>query len=173
MTEASNYRNADHPALDLTSLFGLSGKVAIVTGGSRGIGYMIAAGLVANGVKVYITARKAAACDAAAAELSEHGECISIPGDMSTPEGIDAFVAAVTAQEDQIDILVNNAGANWGAPLADYPDAGFAKVMDTNLNGTVHADPGAPPPAEGQRNGRRPCTRCHDRLHRRHPRTAR
>ncbi|MFT7394952.1 MAG: NAD(P)-dependent dehydrogenase (short-subunit alcohol dehydrogenase family) [Candidatus Azotimanducaceae bacterium] len=133
MTEASNYRNADHPALDLTSLFGLSGKVAIVTGGSRGIGYMIAAGLVANGVKVYITARKAAACDAAAAELSEHGECISIPGDMSTPEGIDAFVAAVTAQEDQIDILVNNAGAAWGAPLGEFPAIGFDKVMDINV----------------------------------------
>ncbi|MFT4863937.1 MAG: NAD(P)-dependent dehydrogenase (short-subunit alcohol dehydrogenase family) [Ilumatobacter sp.] len=133
MTEASNYRNADHPALDVTSLFGLSGKVAIVTGGSRGIGYMIAAGLVANGVKVYITARKAAACDAAAAELSEHGECISIPGDMSTTEGISAFVAAVTEHEDQIDILVNNAGAAWGAPLGEFPAIGFDKVMDINV----------------------------------------
>ena len=91
MTQDANYRNTDHPPLDLKSLFGLSGKVAVVTGGSRGIGYMIAAGLVANGVKVYITARKAAQCDAAAAELSQAepglGECISIPADMSTADG--------------------------------------------------------------------------------------
>lgn len=121
------------PALDLASLFGLSGKVAIVTGGSRGIGYMIAAGLVANGVKVYITARKAEACDAAAAELSANGECISVPADLSTPEGLASFVATVTAAEPQIDILVNNAGAAWGAPLGEFPELGFDKVFDINV----------------------------------------
>ena len=120
-------------ALDLASLFGLSGKVAIVTGGSRGIGYMIAAGLVANGVRVYITARKADACDAAAAELSQHGECISVPADLSTAEGLESFVGAVTAAEPQIDILVNNAGAAWGAPLGEFPEIGFDKVLDINV----------------------------------------
>lgn len=138
---ASPYRAADHAPLDIGRLFGLQGKVAIVTGGSRGIGYMIAAGLVANGVKTYITARKADACDAAAAELSQphadgvegHAECISIPADMASPDGLASFVAAVTQQESQIDILVNNAGAAWGAPLGEFPDIGFDKVMDINV----------------------------------------
>ncbi len=133
MSSSNTYRAAAPPALDLSSLFGLNGKVAIVTGGSRGIGYMIAAGLVANGVKVYITARKAEACDAAAVELSEHGECISIPADLSTADGLAGFVGAVTAREDQIDILVNNAGAAWGAPLGEFPEIGFDKVMDINV----------------------------------------
>lgn len=131
--DAMSSSESTPPALDLDSLFGVSGKVAIVTGGSRGIGYMIASGLVANGVKVYITARKAQACDEAAAALSEHGECISIPADLSTPEGTASFVAAVTAQESQIDILVNNAGAAWGAPLGEFPEIGFDKVMDINV----------------------------------------
>src|SRR6056297_190029 len=94
--------------LSLSSLFGLDGKVAVVTGGSRGIGFMIASGLVANGVRVYITARKAEACNAAAAELSEFGECLSIPADLSTSEGVASFVAAFTEREPQLDILVNN-----------------------------------------------------------------
>jgi len=137
MTQDANYRNTDHAPLDLKSLFGLSGKVAVVTGGSRGIGYMIAAGLVANGVKVYITARKAAQCDAAAAELSQaepgHGECISIPADMSTAAGIASLVSAFSENENQLDILVNNAGAAWGAPLGEFPEMGFDKVMDINV----------------------------------------
>jgi NAD(P)-dependent dehydrogenase (short-subunit alcohol dehydrogenase family) len=119
--------------LALSKLFGLDGKVAVVTGGSRGIGFMIASGLVANGVRVYITARKAEACDAAAAELSQHGECISIPADLSTAEGVASFVAALTERESQIDILVNNAGAAWGAPLGEFPEIGFDKVMDINV----------------------------------------
>jgi NAD(P)-dependent dehydrogenase (short-subunit alcohol dehydrogenase family) len=131
----SSHATPDHAsaALDLASLFGLSGKVAVVTGGSRGIGYMIASGLVANGVKVYITARKAQACDEAAAALSEHGECISIPADLSTAEGTAAFVEGVTAREPQVDILVNNAGAAWGAPLGEFPEIGFDKVLDVNV----------------------------------------
>ncbi|MGB0113384.1 MAG: SDR family NAD(P)-dependent oxidoreductase, partial [Ilumatobacteraceae bacterium] len=119
--------------LALSNLFGLDGKVAVVTGGSRGIGFMIASGLVANGVRTYITARKAEACDEAAATLSEHGECISIPADMSTAEGVASFVAAVTERESRIDILVNNAGAAWGAPLGEFPDIGFDKVLDINV----------------------------------------
>jgi NAD(P)-dependent dehydrogenase (short-subunit alcohol dehydrogenase family) len=119
--------------LALSTLFGLDGKVAVVTGGSRGIGFMIASGLVANGVRVYITARKAEACNAAAAELSAHGECISIPADLATAEGLGSFVAALTEREPQIDILVNNAGAAWGADLGEFPEIGFDKVLDINV----------------------------------------
>ena len=123
----------------IDELFSVQGKVAVVTGGSRGIGYMIATGLVANGVRTYITARKADACDAAAAELSEvyevseHGECISIPADLSTTEGIEAFVAGFTEREDHLDVLVNNAGAAWGAPLGEFPELGFDKVLSINV----------------------------------------
>ena len=120
-------------SLALAKLFGLDGKVAVVTGGSRGIGFMIASGLVANGVRTYITARKADACNAAAADLSEHGECISLPADLSTADGLASFVTALTERESQIDILVNNAGAAWGAPLGEFPEVGFDKVMDINV----------------------------------------
>jgi len=119
--------------LAIEQLFGLSGKTAIVTGGSRGIGFMIASGLVANGVRTYITARKAEACDEAARQLSETGECISVPADLSTADGLDAFVRTVTERETQIDILVNNAGAAWGAPLGEFPEIGFDKVLDINV----------------------------------------
>ncbi len=122
--------------LRLDRLFGVSGKTAVVTGGSRGIGYMIAAGLVANGVTTYITARKAEACDAAAAALSEMGTCISIPADLSTGDGVSGFVEQLGAQlsEDQgLDILVNNAGAAWGAPIDDFPESGFDKVLSINV----------------------------------------
>jgi NAD(P)-dependent dehydrogenase (short-subunit alcohol dehydrogenase family) len=119
--------------LALANLFGLQGKVAVVTGGSRGIGFMIASGLVANGVRTYITARKAEACDEAAAQLSEHGECVSIPADLSTADGLASFVGALTERESQVDILVNNAGAAWGAPLGEFPDIGFDKVLDINV----------------------------------------
>jgi len=124
---------SDRSPLALASLFGLDGKVAVVTGGSRGIGYMIASGLVANGVRTYITARKAEACDAAAAELSEFGECISIPADLSTSEGVASFVAAFTERESRLDILVNNAGAAWGAPMGEFPEGGFDKVLAINV----------------------------------------
>ncbi len=117
----------------ISELFDVSGKVAIVTGGSRGIGEMIAEGLVKNGVRTYITSRKAGDCDATAARLSEFGECISIPCDLSSSESMDAFVAAFTEKEDKLHILVNNAGAAWGAPLGEFPDVGFDKVMNINV----------------------------------------
>lgn len=119
--------------MDLTQLFDVSGKVAVVTGGSRGIGEMIAEGLVTNGVRTYITARKAEACDATAARLSEIGECISIPADMSTEEGLNTFVKTFTEREDKLHILVNNAGAAWGAPVGEFPGAGFDKVLNINV----------------------------------------
>ncbi len=117
----------------MNDLFDLGGKVALVTGGSRGIGEMIAAGYVANGVKTYISARKAEACDATAARLSEIGECVSIPADLSTLDGIKALADTINDRENQLDILVNNAGAAWGAPLEDYPESGWDKVMDINI----------------------------------------
>ena len=114
-------------------LFDIEGKVAIITGGSRGIGEMIAQGYVENGAKVYITARKAEACDATAARLSEMGTCISVPQDLSTVEGVTAFAAEMAKREEKIDILVNNAGAAWGEPLEEYSEKGWDKVFDINI----------------------------------------
>ncbi len=119
--------------MDVNALFSVAGKTAIVTGGSRGIGYMIATGLLSSGAKVYITARKAAACDQAAEELSELGECVSLPADLSTSEGLASFTKAFTEREDKLHILCNNAGANWVAPLGEMPETGFDKVIDINL----------------------------------------
>jgi NAD(P)-dependent dehydrogenase (short-subunit alcohol dehydrogenase family) len=120
-------------ALQIDSLFSVVGKTAVVTGGSRGIGEMIAEGLVRNGVRVYITARKADACDATAARLSEFGTCVSIPADLADNDDRQRFVAQVTERESQLDILVNNAGAAWGAPLGSFPESGIDKVLDINV----------------------------------------
>jgi NAD(P)-dependent dehydrogenase (short-subunit alcohol dehydrogenase family) len=117
----------------MKDLFSVSGKVALVTGGSRGIGRMIAAGLVANGVRTYLTARKAEACQATAAELASEGECIALPADLSSAEDRARLVAELAGRESVLHILVNNAGANWGAPLAEFPESGWDKVMDVNL----------------------------------------
>ncbi|HTN99171.1 MAG TPA: SDR family oxidoreductase [Microthrixaceae bacterium] len=119
--------------MDLETLFSVTGKVAVVTGGSRGIGLMIAEGLVRGGARVYICSRKADACDEAAAYLSQFGSCEAFPADLSTEAGVLAFASAVTERESKIDILVNNAGATWGAPLGDYPDSAWDKVMATNV----------------------------------------
>lgn len=123
----------DSSALPLGDLFSVEGKVAIVTGGSRGIGAMIARGLVSNGVTVYISARKAEPCDAMAEELSAIGPCHSVPADLATEEGRAALVDRIAADGNQLDILVNNAGAAWGAPLGEFPEAGFDKVMNINV----------------------------------------
>jgi NAD(P)-dependent dehydrogenase (short-subunit alcohol dehydrogenase family) len=117
----------------MKDLFDVSGKVALITGGSRGIGEMIAEGYVSNGVKTYISARKADACDATAARLSKIGECISIPADLSTQEGIAALVDEIKSREKQLDILVNNAGAVWGAPIEEFPESAWDKVMTINV----------------------------------------
>ena len=110
-------------SLSVNALFSVAGKVAVVTGGSRGIGEMIAAGLLANGAKVYISSRKAEQCDATATRLSETygGECVSIPADLSTMEGIDSLANAIAESETQVDILVNNAGVSWGCLLYTSP----------------------------------------------------
>lgn len=123
--------------MKIESLFSVAGKVALVTGGSRGIGEMIAAGYLANGAKVYISSRKAAACDATAARLTEQfgGECISLPADVAQLGGVDELVSALGAHEEKLDILVNNAGVSWGASLDEFPELGWDKVMDTNVKG--------------------------------------
>ena len=117
--------------------FSIEGKIALVTGGSRGIGEMIAAGFLQYGAKVYISSRKADVCDATADRLqSMYGStCISIPADLSELEGIESLVAALSERESQLDILVNNAGSTWGAPIDEFPEVGWDKVMDTNVKG--------------------------------------
>jgi len=114
-------------------LFAIAGKTAIVTGGSRGIGAMIAAGLVRAGCRVYITARKKEACDATAAQLSAFGECVSVPLDLAAPGAADELVRVVGEREDRLHILVNNAGATWGAALAEYPLSAFDKLWSINV----------------------------------------
>jgi NAD(P)-dependent dehydrogenase (short-subunit alcohol dehydrogenase family) len=125
--------SSDTSAQSASDLFSVAGKVAVVTGGSRGIGAMIAGGLVRAGCRVYITARKAAACDATAAALSAFGECISVPLDLAAAGGVDTFVQAISEREDRLHILVNNAGASWGAPLEEYPLEAFDKLWNVNI----------------------------------------
>ena len=117
--------------MDTTNLFRLDGRVALVTGGSRGIGKMIAAGFVAQGAKVYVSSRKAPACEETAAELGEN--CIAFPADVSTVENVRALAARLAEREPKLDILVNNAGAAWGAPFEEFPESGWDKVMDLNV----------------------------------------
>jgi len=119
--------------MDTTRLFSLEGRTALITGGSRGIGRMIAEGFLAQGARVYISARKAAACDQTAKELSAFGHCVSLPADVSTVAGAQALVAAYGKHESTLDILVNNAGAAWGARYDEFPESGWDKVVDLNL----------------------------------------
>ncbi|HEU4430698.1 MAG TPA: SDR family NAD(P)-dependent oxidoreductase [Myxococcota bacterium] len=118
-------------AISLDSLFSLRGKVALVTGGSRGIGEMIAAGLVAAGAKVYIAARKKAECDEAIARLG--AGAIALSADLGTQAGTRALAEEIAAREPKLHVLVNNAGANWGAPLHEFPESGWDKVLSLNL----------------------------------------
>ncbi len=119
-------------------LFSIQGKTAVVTGGSRGIGLMIARGFVEAGAKVYISSRKKEVCDEVADELKKSGECISAPADLSTEDGAIQLASQVSASESTVHILVNNAGAAWGAPIEEYPDSGFDKVMNLNVKGIFH-----------------------------------
>ena len=117
--------------MDTGTLFRLDGRVALVTGGSRGIGRMIAAGFVAQGAKVYVSSRKAEACEETAAELGPN--CIPLPADIATVDGCRNLATALAAREERLDILVNNAGAAWGVPFDDFQEAGWDKVMDLNV----------------------------------------
>ncbi len=113
------------------NLFSLESKTALITGGSRGIGLMIAKGYLAQGAKVYISSRKAEVCDAVAEELGEN--CFSLPQDVSSVEGVKALAAKYAEHESKLDILVNNAGAAWGAEFDEFPESGWDKVMDLNV----------------------------------------
>ena len=123
--------------MDIQQLFSVTGKTAVVTGGSRGIGEMIAAGFLANGAKVYISSRKADACQATADRLMERygGECIPIAADLSGLAGAEALASELQARESKIDILVNNAGQAWGASLEEFPEKGWDRVLNVNVKG--------------------------------------
>lgn len=118
----------------MDTLFSMKGQVCLVTGGSRGIGYYIAQGFLQAGAdRVYITARKAQPCLDAAEQLGAFGECIAVPGDVSSLEGIGHLVSGIRDKEDRLDVLVNNAGAAWAAPLGDFPENGWDKIMTLNV----------------------------------------
>ena len=121
-----------------SNLFDIAGKTALVTGGSRGIGLMIAEGFVDAGVKVYISSRKADVVADVAAELSKKGTCIGIPADLAKESECRRLADEVAAREDSLDILVNNAGATWGAPLEDFDEAAFERVLALNVKGVFH-----------------------------------
>lgn len=116
----------------MKNLFSIKDKVAVITGGSRGIGAMIAQGFVEHGVKTYITARKSEELNETAKKLSEYGECIALVADLSSFEGIKAFTDEIKKREHKLDILVNNAGAAWGEEFETFSESGWDKVMDLN-----------------------------------------
>jgi NAD(P)-dependent dehydrogenase (short-subunit alcohol dehydrogenase family) len=119
--------------LSIQNLFSLAGKVALVTGGSRGIGRMISQGLLQAGAKVYITARKVDECRQSATELSAYGECFAIPADVTDAQSRQQLLAQLQEQETQLHILINNAGSTWGQPYEDYPESAFDKLMAINV----------------------------------------
>ena len=122
----------------MADLFSIEGKVALVTGGSRGIGLMIARGYAEAGARVYISSRKAEVCEEAAAELSKVGTAVALPADLGSEAEANRLAAELGEREPALHVLVNNAGANWGAPLAEYPDAAWDKVLALNLKAVFH-----------------------------------
>ena len=121
-----------------TDLFSIAGKTALVTGGSRGIGKMIAEGFVDAGAAVYISSRKADVCEQVAAELSKKGTCVAVPADLSLEDECRRLADEMATRVDQLHILVNNAGATWGAPLDDYDEKAFERVLGLNVKGVFH-----------------------------------
>ena len=119
----------------MTSIFSIEGKTALITGGTRGIGLMIARGYVEAGARVYIASRSEEACAEAEKELSKLGTCVAIPANLSSQEGCLALAEEIQGRETKLDILVNNAGANWGAPYAEFPASGWDRVLDLNVKG--------------------------------------
>jgi len=122
----------------VSDLFEISGKTALVTGGSRGIGLMIAEGLVRAGARVVVSSRKEQDVRAAAEQLAAIGDCVAIPGDISSPDGAKALAGATVERFPALNILVNNAGATWGAPIEEFPAGGWDRVMHTNVEGVFH-----------------------------------
>ncbi|HEY8545105.1 MAG TPA: SDR family oxidoreductase [Acidimicrobiales bacterium] len=124
--------------MSASDLFSIAGKTALVTGGSRGIGLMIARGFVEAGAKVYISSRKAEVCEEVAAELSKVGEAHALPANLSTEDECRRLADEIAAREDRLHILVNNAGATWGAPMADFDEAAWERVLSLNVKGVFH-----------------------------------
>ena len=122
----------------MKNLFDVSGKTVLVTGGTSGIGLMIARGFVENGAKTYVASRKADQCAETEKLLGELGECIGIPADLSTEAGCNALADEIVAREGKLDVLVNNAGANWGEPLETFPDSAWDKVLALNVKAVFH-----------------------------------
>jgi NAD(P)-dependent dehydrogenase (short-subunit alcohol dehydrogenase family) len=122
----------------MSDLFSIAGKTALVTGGSRGIGLMIARGYVEAGARVYISSRKADVLDEVAAELSKVGECHAIAADLSSEAECRRLAEAIAARESTLDILVNNAGATWGAPLEQFDEAAWERALALNVEGVFH-----------------------------------
>lgn len=122
----------------MTDLFSLQGKTALITGGTRGIGLMIARGYVEAGAKVYVSSRKAEVGEQVAEELSAFGTCVSLPANLATEDECRRLAEEVAAREPALDILVNNAGATWGAPLDQWDDAAWNRVLDLNVKGVFH-----------------------------------
>jgi NAD(P)-dependent dehydrogenase (short-subunit alcohol dehydrogenase family) len=122
----------------MDDLFSIDGKVALVTGGSSGIGLMIARGFVEAGAKVYISSRKADVCEKVAAELSQVGTCEAIPANLATEEACRTLAGEIASREQALHILVNNAGATWGAPIDEFDDAAWDRTLDLNVKGVFH-----------------------------------
>jgi NAD(P)-dependent dehydrogenase (short-subunit alcohol dehydrogenase family) len=124
--------------MSASDLFSIAGKTALVTGGSRGIGKMIAQGFVEAGAAVYISSRKADALEEVAAELSKEGTCVAVPADLSQEDEARRLGDEMASRVDKLDILVNNAGATWGAPLEEYDEKAFERVLGLNVKGVFH-----------------------------------
>lgn len=122
----------------MSELFSVSGKRVVITGGTSGIGLMMARAFVAGGAEVIVASRKADACAATEAELSAIGSCVAIPADLSTEDGCRGLASAVAERWDSLDVLINNAGATWGAPLADHDERAWEKVLSVNVKGVAH-----------------------------------
>lgn len=129
---------APTPPTSTADLFSVTGKTVVVTGGTRGIGKMIAGGFVAGGATVVVTSRKAEAVEATVTELAELGTCTGLVSDLSTEDGAHALAEAVAAEHDHLDVLVNNAGATWGVPLTEHDTASWNRVLDLNVQGVFH-----------------------------------
>lgn len=117
----------------MNHLFSIEGKTALITGGTRGIGLMIARGYIEAGVRVYLASRSERACAEIEKDLSKLGPCVAIPANLSTQEGCQGLADEISGREKKLDILVNNAGANWGAPYSEFPASAWDRVLDLNV----------------------------------------